>query len=229
VTVKADIQSFTPGAIIELYDMDTTVVGGMDVLRFTPHGPNELGNDIVWAGQTYVRLPIDASGFEKRGHGSLPRPKLAVANVIGLIGAVADSIIGAKLTRTRTFAKYLDAVNFASGNPSADPNQWIDREIWFIDRKSLENKVLVEFELSAAFDLAGVMLPRRQVVQNVCAWRYRSAECGYTGGPVADINDRPTTSMALDQCGKRLASCKLRFGQYAVLPFGGFPAAGLIR
>jgi len=229
VSVAADIQSFAPGAIVEFYELDTTVVGGAEVFRFSPHGPNELGNDIVWAGQTYTRIPIDASGFEKRGQGSLPRPKLAVANVIGLIGAVADSVIGAKLTRTRTFVKYLDAVNFSAGNPQADPNQVIDREIWFIDRKSVENKVLVEFELSAAFDLAGVMLPRRQVVQNVCAWRYRSAECGYTGGAVADINDQPTASMAADQCGKRLASCKLRFGQYGELPFGGFPAAGLIR
>jgi lambda family phage minor tail protein L len=229
VTVRADIQSFAPGAIVELYELDTTVIGGVDVFRFTPHGPNELGSDIVWAGQTYTRLPINASGFERRGNGALPRPKLAVANVIGLIGAVADSLIGAKLTRTRTFAKYLDAANFSSGNPQADPNQFIDREIWFIDRKSVENKVMVEFELAAAFDLAGVMLPRRQVVQNVCAWRYRSAECGYTGGAVADINDMPTTSMVLDQCGKRLASCKLRFGQYGELPFGGFPAAGLIR
>jgi lambda family phage minor tail protein L len=229
VSVAADIQSFAPGAIVELYELDTTVVGGTDVLRFTPHGPNELGGDIIWSGQTYTRFPIDASGFERRGNGALPRPKLAVANVTGLIGAVADSIIGAKLTRTRTFVKYLDAANFAAGNPQADPNQWIDREIWFIDRKSVENKVLVEFELSAAVDLAGVMLPRRQVVQNVCAWRYRSAECGYTGEPVADINDQPTTDPARDQCGKRLASCKLRFGQYGALPFGGFPAAGLIR
>jgi lambda family phage minor tail protein L len=229
VTVRADVQTFAPGAIVELYELDTTVIGGADVFRFTPHGPNELGGDIVWSGKTYTRFPIDASGFERRGQGSLPRPKLAVANVTGIIGAVADSLIGAKLTRTRTFVKYLDAVNFAGGNPAADPNQWIDREIWFIDRKSVENKVLVEFELSAAFDLAGVMLPRRQVVQNVCAWRYRSAECGYTGGAVADINDQPTGSMAADQCGKRLASCKLRFGQYGELPFGGFPAAGLIR
>ncbi|TCS68254.1 hypothetical protein EDC61_1305, partial [Sulfuritortus calidifontis] len=30
-------------------------------------------------------------------------------------------------------------------------------------------------------------------------------------------------------CGKRLASCKLRFGPYAELPFGGFPAVGLLR
>lgn len=114
-------------------------------------------------------------------------------------------------------------------NGTADPNQYLDREIWFIDRKSAENKVFVEFELSAAFDVAGVLLPRRQCIQNVCTWAYRSAECGYTGGPVADRNDEPVTDLADDVCGKRLSSCRLRFGQYAPLPFGGFPGAGLVR
>lgn len=229
MSVKTDIQQAALPAIIELYELDTTVVGGVDVLRFTPHGPNELGGDIVFAGKTYARMPIEASGFARSGQGALPRPKLAAANVSGLVGAAAEELIGAKLTRTRTFSKYLDAVNFSGGNPMADPHQVIDREIWFVDRKSAENKLVVEFELAAAFDLAGVMLPRRQFVQNVCPWRYRGAECGYTGGPVADEKDQPTSDPAKDRCGKRLASCKLRFGQYAELPFGGFPAVGLLR
>lgn len=229
MTVKADIQQAALPAIVELYELDTTVVGGVDVFRFTPHGPNPLGGDIVFAGQTYARLPIEASGFARAGQGALPRPKLAVANVTGLVGAIADELIGARLTRIRTFAKYLDAVNFPGGNPQADPNQVIDREIWFVDRKATENKLVVEFELAAAFDLAGVMLPRRQFVQNVCPWRYRGPECGYTGGAVADEKDQPTSDPAKDRCGKRLASCKLRFGQYAELPFGGFPAVGLLR
>ena len=229
MTVKADIQQAALPAIVELYELDTTVTGGVDVIRFTPHGPNELGNDIVFGGQTYVRFPIEASGFARSGHGALPRPNLSVANVTGLVGAIADDLIGSKLTRTRTFAKYLDAVNFSGGNPQADPNQVIDREIWFVDRKSVDNKLIVEFELAAAFDLAGVMLPRRQFVQNVCPWRYRGPECGYTGGAVADEKDQPTADPAKDRCGKRLASCKLRFGQYAELPFGGFPAVGLLR
>lgn len=108
-------------------------------------------------------------------------------------------------------------------NPTADPNQYLSRDVWVVDRKSSENRVVIEFELAAPIDVAGVMLPRRQVVANVCAWRYRSAECGYAGGPVADRDDNPTTNPALDACGKRLASCKLRFGQTGVLPFGGFP------
>lgn len=228
MSARADVQGFAPGAIVELFELDATDHGG-GYFRFTPHGPNEKGNDIVWDGQVYVRFPIEATGFEKRGNGALPRPTLRVANVSGLIGAIAEDLIGAKLTRTRTFVKYLDAANFNAGNPQADPNQWIDREIWFVDRKAAENNVLVEFELASAFDLTGVMLPRRQFIQNACAWRYRGAECGYAGGPVADIHDQPTSDPAQDACGKRLASCKLRFGQYAELPFGGFPAAGLIR
>lgn len=73
------------------------------------------------------------------------------------------------------------------------------------------------------------MLPRRQCVQNVCPWQYRSAECGYTGGAVADKNDQATTDVAQDRCGKRLTSCRLRFGAFAELPFGGFPGCGLVR
>lgn len=232
MTARSDAQRLESGRIVTLYTLDLTVIGGTDVLRFTADGPNELGGDIVWGGQSYVRFPIEAEGFERAGSGALPRPRLRVANVTGLIGALAigmDDLLGARLMRERTFVRYLDAANFAAGNPEADHNQYLDREVWFMDRKSAENPVFIEWELAAAFDVAGVMLPRRQFVQNLCTWRYRGPECGYTGGPVADRNDRPTADPAKDACGKRLASCQLRFGQYAELPFGGFPGVGLIR
>ena len=76
--------------------------------------------------------------------------------------------------------------------------------------------------------MEGVQLPRRVITQNFCQWRYRGSECGYTGGAVADATDRPTGDIALDVCGKRLASCQLRFANQS-LPFGGFPGASLIR
>jgi phage-related protein len=41
-----------------------------------------------------------------------------------------------------------------------------------------------------------------------------------------DQDDRIVLTAAEDRCGKRLTSCKLRFGTRA-LPFGGFPSAGL--
>lgn len=228
MTIREDIQKLEPGAIVEMFDVHV----GVDVFRFHS-GTNQLGGDLVWQGNEYLRFPIEADGFEWKGSGTLPRPKLRVANVTGLVGALVrenNDLVGCKVVRRRTFARYLDAVNFPGGvNPAADPNAAFPDEVYFIDRKATENAVVLEFELAAAMDVHGVLLPRRQVIQNVCTWRYRSAECGYAGGAVADINDAATASMAADQCGKRLASCKLRFGDYAELPFGGFPAAGLIR
>ena len=156
-----------------------------------------------------------------------------MANVTGIISVLArtyQDLVGCKLTRRRTMAKYLDAVNFPGGvNPSADPTAALPDDVYFIDRKASENKVLVEFELAAAFDVAGVQIPRRYVVQNVCPWAYRSGECGYAGTAYFSAADLPVGSLADDSCGKRLSSCKARFGAYAELPFGGFPSAGLTR
>ena len=232
MSISADLQSLTPGNIVTLYELDTRPIGGFDQLFFH-EGTNPLGATLVWGGHQYVQFPIEAEGFEKNGNGSLPRPKLRAANVDGLLGQLArelNGLEGAKLVRTRTFLKYLDAVNFPGGvNPSADSSQYIEREIWFISRKAVENRMILEYELASSFDVSGVKLPRRQVIQNTCPWRYRSPECGYTGGPVADTLDQPVSTMQQDACGQRLSSCRLRFGQNALLPFGGFPGAGLTR
>lgn len=227
--IKADIQTLAPGALVDLYILDATAQGGT-VTYFHP-GTNELGGDVVWQAITYTRFPIAITGFERNSKGAIPRPKVQIANVTGLVGAMVHSLndlIGAKVTRKRTLLKYLDAVNFAAGNPGADPTQEFPEEVWTVDRKSAENKVFIEFELAAAWDVQGVQLPRRQCLANICAWIYRGAECGYAGGAVADATDTPTTVLANDACGKRLSSCALRFGAAAVLPFGGFPGAGLL-
>lgn len=114
-------------------------------------------------------------------------------------------------------------------NPAADPTAEFPVDIFYIDRKASETREVVEFELASSFDVAGVQLPRRQIVQNVCTWRYRGAECGYTGTNYFDANDAAVGTLALDVCGKRLSSCKVRFGANDPLPFGSFPAAGLTR
>lgn len=228
--IETDIQKLEPGAIVELFELDLTTLGGT-VQRFHA-GTNALLANVTWAGNVYTAFPVEASGFEWNGQGQAPRPSLKVANVAGSITALIlmyDDLVGAKLTRIRTLVKYLDAVNFSGGvNPSADNTAEFPRDIFYVDRKASETNQLVEFELAPAMDVTGVMLPRRQVVQNICPWGYRSAECGYAGTNYFDANDVATT-LANDECGKRLSSCKARFGAYAELPYGGFPAAGLLR
>ena len=232
MTIRADIQSLAASAIVELFELDAMLLGASAKLYFHA-GTNALGTAVVWQGISYLAMPIEATGFEWSGKGVMPRPKLRVANVDGLFGALAAqyaSLLGAKLTRRKTLAKFLDAANFAGGvNPTADPAQSYPDEIFFVDRKAAENAVFLEFELASALDLPGVMLPRRQFIANTCAWRYRGAECGYVGATMYDSTDAVTLVAANDACGKRLTSCKARFGTYAVLPFGGFPGSGMLR
>ena len=65
-------------------------------------------------------------------------------------------------------ARYIDAVNFADGaNATADPNAEFPKEIYSVDRKSTENREIVEFELAAPTDLAGERIPGRQATRNI--------------------------------------------------------------
>ena len=229
-SIAIELQKLAPSARIELFEIDAAIVGG-GLYRFHA-GKNNLIGDIVWQGNSYSAFPIEVEGFEWNGKGQLPRPTLRVSNVMGTITALVlayDDLAGVKVTRIRTLAKYLDAVNFAAGNASADPTAEYPRDVYFIDRKTSETRDSIEFELAASIDLAGVMLPRRAIIQNYCPWRYRGTECGYTGTAYFDTNDASVGSLALDVCGKRLSSCKARFGTYAELPYGGFPASGLIK
>ena len=226
--LATEIQSLAPSTKVELFVVDLTALG--DAAYYFHAGTNGLQAAIVWQGQTYAPFPIQASGFDFSTTGTIPRPKLAVANVAGTVTALIlafNDCVGAKVTRKRTLVKFLDAVNFPGGvNPTADPTAYFPDDVYYIDRKATETKQAVEFELTAAFDVSGVQLPRRQIIQNICPWRYRGGECGYAGTAYFTADDTPTTA-SLDVCGKRLTSCKARFGATAELPFGGFPGAGL--
>lgn len=236
----SDLQGIAPSAIIELFEIQTVLaLHGLNYTYRFHAGSNASANGrVTWNGNAYDRMPIECEGFEYSGNGQLPRPKMRVSNIMGTISMVllvvndttaGNDLTGAKVTRIRTLARYLDAVNFPGGvNPygAPDPTAEFPREVYYIDRKSAETRDVVEFELAAAFDLAGVRAPKRQCVSNICQWVYRSGECGYTGVSYFNENDQPVASAGLDVCGKRLSSCKARFGQTAELPFSSFPGIG---
>jgi lambda family phage minor tail protein L len=219
----SDLQSIAPSAIIELFQLELNAAQhGVNETYYFHAGTDATGSndDIVWDGQAYLAFPIEATEFEYTGTGSLPRPKLRVSNIYGtitgLILSLPNGLEGAKVTRIRTLARYIDGVNFPGGtNPlgTPDPTAEFPREIYYIDRKASENRDLIEFELAAAFDLVGVRAPKRQCVGNVCQWAYRGPECGYTGDAYFNFNDVPVAAIGQDVCGKRLRSCELRFAQ----------------
>lgn len=227
MTITAEIQSLDPGALIDLFILNATDLGG-DLNRFHAHDYNA---SIFWQGHEYHPWPCEAEGFARDGDRP-PTPTLRVGNINGSISALCmffDDLVGAQVLRLRTLGKFLDAANFPGGNPDADPNEQLPPEIWYIERKVTETKEIVEFELVSGLELNGVALPRRQIIANLCPFTYRGADCNYTGGPVAKADDSPTSDPALDRCSKRLTGCKLRFGEDQELSFGGFPGAGLMR
>ncbi len=233
-SVYEDVSVLAPSAIIELFELhlDSTLHGSSDVYRFHAGSNAAVTGNIVFDGNAYTRFPVQADGFEMRSSGTLPQPTLTIANLDGtmttllaLVNATTagNDLTGATVKRIRTLKRYLD------GESTADPNARFPTEIWRINRKATETRDVVTFELASEFDLAGQKLPKRQVVANTCQWIYRSSECSYTGSNFFDVNGNSVSTLAQDVCGKRLASCKLRFGENGTLPFGSFPGAGLTR
>jgi lambda family phage minor tail protein L len=222
MSLEEDVVKSWHDGIVEMFDLDLEPITGdvNDKFYFTNQiKPN--GTKIQWKGNTYEPLPILSSGYEKNTTGQIAQPTLTVANVLGTFTQVVDSfddLVGAKVTRRRTLGKYLD------GEPTADSTQEFPIDIFFIERKTAENALTITWQLASIFDLEGLSLPRRIITQNYCQWKYRSSECGYTGGAVAKVDDTPTAVLSEDICGKRVSSCQLRFPNQS-LPFGGFPGA----
>ena len=171
--VFSDLQSINPSAIIELFtlQLSTSLHGANTIYRFHAGSNLNANGRIVWAGNDYLRYPIQASGFAFQ-KGQLPRPRIVISNATGLMSSIlltvnetttGNDLTGATVTRIRTLAKFIDAVNFADGtNATADNTAEFPQEVYSIDRKSAETRETVEFELAAPTDLAGVRIPKRQ-------------------------------------------------------------------
>lgn len=244
----ADVQGLNPGDEIQLFEIDCTAFGG-DVLSFhnglVKHTPAEISaalaagtelepKPIWWQGVKYTAWPCKIEGLSIATDGPSARPTLTVGNLDASISALClafDDLAQARVTIRDTFAHYLDARNFEGGNPDADPLQ--ERvQYWDIDAKTAEDNEWISWELASPADSNGIQIPAR-VIHSMCEWclrgEYRGADCGYTGGPVSDSDGKPTDDPAKDDCGGQLSDCKARWGANSPLPFGGFPAAGLLR
>jgi len=197
MAIKDDVLLSWHDSIVELFELDLTPITtgvGANKFYFT-NQTDSSGNKLRWKATgsgatlvTYEPLPIVAEGFDRGTKGQIPRPTMTVANIFNTFTEALgelDDLVGAKVVRRRTLAKYL------GGMPTADLNSEFPTDIFFIERKIAENNQLVSFELSSALDLEGLELPKRIITQNYCIWDYRGAECGYAGPPVAGVDDGP--------------------------------------
>lgn len=110
MSVNAEVQKLEPTALIELFQLDAINIGG-DVLYF--HANTAMG-PIFWQGIEYSPWPFKAEGFSRTSERP-PTPKLVVANLDGSISQLClqmQDMVGARVTRVRTFAMFLDGKNF---------------------------------------------------------------------------------------------------------------------
>lgn len=207
----SEASKVAPSYLVELYELKLFAeIHGISEIRRYHSGINAKGTgNLVWQGNQFDAWPVEVDGF-KEGTGTLPEPTLRIGNVFmtisALIQTLPNGLEGAELTRIRTFARYLDPVNFPGNvNPTYDPTQEFPRETFVINQLVSESRQSVEFKLKSALGLDGVNIGRQ--ILPFCNWTELD-QCPY-----------------VLQCDKRLGSCENFYGN-GRLQFGGFPSAG---
>lgn len=195
--VQAESMRFTPSTLVSLFTLNGTNIGMQEVFNFCDMTSSSY-QPIIFAGVTYAPFPILSTKFGYDGTGKPVRPSLTASNINGFVSQLLlnnQNLIGAMFIRQRVFARFLDAANWNNGvNPwgTPDPTAAYPQEIWYVNRKVQENQQIVEWELASLFETDGLKLPRRQILGNICGFKYRDPNtCGYSGPPLADKNNTP--------------------------------------
>lgn len=222
-------QKLATSARVVLFKLDASGIGG-NVYYFSPNTLD--GQSIIFDSNTYFPMDIESEGWEVTGKGTLPQPKIRISNVQMLMSSIINEfgdLTGATLTRIRTYKNFLD------GQPDENPGACVS-DIFTVSRKSAQNRLFVEWELSPVMDQQGRMLPGRQYLKDACTHIYRvytggvfvytKATCPYAGTAYFNRQGGPTDEPSLDSCGKRFSDCRVRFGKNSTLPFRGFPGIG---
>ena len=120
-----ELQKINPSAKIELYEFHLVqaIHGSNDIKRFFNGVGLDNFNNIIFQSNTYLPIPIEASGFEYSATKSkLPRPTVRISNLNSNFTAlmIAANLVtskydlnNCKFVRIVTLMKYLDAANFA--------------------------------------------------------------------------------------------------------------------
>lgn len=192
LTVNREGLLSTPTTLLNLFELDGRHIGLSTVYRFYD-GTNNNYQPITFDGLVYTAFPVKVEGLDFDGKGSLPRGTLTVSNIRGFISNLLlqhAQLNRAKFTRTRVYARFIDAVNFDGGiNPygTPDPQACFEAETFYVNRKIREDHDVVAFELVTLLELDDVKLPNRSIYANICPFRFRDpTTCGYAGAPLAD-------------------------------------------
>lgn len=189
-----ELNKINPSSIIELYELELTVglhipagnPNNLDtVFRF--HAGANLNNfgQIIFNGNSYQRVAVKVEGFEDTSTGTIPRPTLTFSNLGGIdkdstvmtmtdflnvVNTVTpgNDLLNAKVTRLLPLASALDNANFVGDNPFGTPStDRLQDKVYYIDRKAVENREIVQFELVSVLDMQNKKIPARIVTRDL--------------------------------------------------------------
>jgi lambda family phage minor tail protein L len=249
-SIKADIQKLMPGQLVELYN----IVNQDETISYNFCNGTISGTSVRFGGVEYVPMPVETEGWETGGEGKQARPRIRVSNIYyTFLASTIDyaDLIDWKVVRRRTFYHYLD------GQPSAGANEF-PTDTYYIYRKTIQNKYIIEWELSSNLDQGGKKVPSKQVLE-MCQWRYRNyvsgafnnastnyttdydpeIQCPYKGTTYFLESNATTATASLDRCSHSVYGCKKRQAvaltadpddpNWQALPYGGFPNVAKFR
>ena len=190
----SELNKINPSSIIELFELELTVglhipagnPNNLDtVFRF--HAGANLNNfgQIKFNNNLYQRVAVQIEGFQDTSTGTIPRPTLTFSNLGGITkdGTVmtmsdflaivnlttpGNDLLDAKVTRLMPLASALDNDNFVGDNPFGTPStDRLQDRIYYIDRKAIENRQVVQFELVSVLDMQNKKIPARIVTRDL--------------------------------------------------------------
>ena len=181
IAVKEVQQLEQASGLINLYEIE---VSTSSTAFFAPAKDSDLNDiqlyDFATNSQlnTYKAIPLQVEGFEVTAAGTAPRPVITFSNVttdfeVAVGTTDFQSLIGKKLHRRRTLAKYLKDGSSDPGSGST-PIEF-PRQTWIIDRVEQESALEISFELASPFSVEGLTLPYRVVGHNACPWVFQGA------------------------------------------------------
>lgn len=230
-------QSDVLGAPVELFMLDLTTIGVAEVYYFCSDF------DVSFGGQEYQHVPVKLGEMERTITGEMTAPRLSLPNINKFSSALVvqyNDLVGAEVTRTTTYEKFLD------GRPTADGSAIEQQDVFVIEQKVGLNKVYAEWELRVLADTGDRSVPGRICMKDLCPFAYRiwNAEteqfvyprrmpCPYIHPTIfRTIDNEPTTDPALDKCDHTVAGgCSAREPGWpgGILLFGGYPGMSRYR
>jgi lambda family phage minor tail protein L len=178
-----------PDSFVDLFEI--YIDQNYGVIRF--HAGKNFNNFLIFKGNKYIAAPIEYSGFEFLSDGRQNRPTIRIANINGIITNVIKNksdLVNSKIKRIKVFVKNLDDENFSDQknpffgyrskrNSTMGYGKPFFEETYIINKKTSENKYVVEFELSSPIDFENQFIPNRKISDNMCPWSYRGCGCNY--------------------------------------------------